>query len=251
MMSALLRNTILLVASKRFPVHKVGRPRVEHSQLLDVFSRVLWTGMPWRAVTDMDFRTAHRHFITWARAGVFETAYRRLQRLARRRTRHGAYLALDTTFIKSVYGMDTIGPNPTDRGRMATKMVALVDQSGLPERIAFHPANVSDHKVIDGVLPAPDHARGLRMYADRGFDSKRARHLVQSHGLTPRIARRQVVEGIWFETRRRVVERFFSWLDKKRRIIVRYDATIVAYGAWTWLASCQLASRRVTFVARS
>ena len=52
----------------------------------------------------------------------------------------------------SIYGRDCIGRNPTDRGRNATKVSALVDQDGLPLSLVFFPANHSDYKTVDGTL---------------------------------------------------------------------------------------------------
>ena len=127
---------------------------------------------------------------------------------------------------------------------MATKMIAVVDGRGIPERLEFFGANVSDHVALKHILPLKRRVHPVRVYADKGFDSKSARTHLRSNGLLPRIARRRQSTAYWEEIRRRVVERFFSWLDKSRRLIVRYDTTIVAYRAWTWMACCKLASGR-------
>ena len=218
-MNTLLRTAVLNAAKELCPVKSTGRPRTDHAQLLDSFLAILTTGMQWRALRGIDFRTAHRHFIHWARVGVFQLAYRNLRRLSKRKTRKGDFVAVDTTYVKSIYGRETIGPNPTDRGRMATKLLAVVERDGLPQKLAFFAANKSDHS------------------------TRRQRRCV------PRIARRGSITPIWQESRRRVVERFFSWLDKSRRLIVRYDFTIAAYAAWTWLACARLVSQRLQYKA--
>ena len=244
-MSSLLYSTILLAAEESFPLSKTGRPRTHHKELLDVFFTVLATGMQWRAAPRLDFRTAHRHFMKWARAGVFQRAFERIRRLLKRPTRKRApLLAVDTTFVKSVYGVDVVGPNPTDRGRMGTKMLAVVDEVGLPRNIAFFAANVSDHKALKHVLPLTKPSRPIRVYGDKGFDSAAARETLKRSGFVPRIARRGKATPNRDQRRRRIVERFFSWLDKSRRLIVRYDATIIAYSAWTWMACCRIAETR-------
>ena len=245
MCSYLIKSIILDVASSKLSLKEKGRPRQDHGRLLDIFLLVLTSGMPWRAVTGVDFRTAHRHFIRWARQGVFADAYRRILSLTKRRRRDGTFMALDTTFVKNVFGTDTVGRNPTDRGRMATKLVALVDDRGLPRRLGFLPANVSDHRALSSILPLPRAASGTRVYADKGFDSKEARRVLKSQGYAPRIGKRGMPVPLWRERRRRVVERFFASLDKCRRLIVRYDATIVSYAAWTWLGCCRIAQRHV------
>ena len=92
----------------------------------DDILRVVRTGMQWRylrptaAVAYITvFKTMHK----WIDAGLFRTAYERLLRLYRRR-RAPRYCCVDSTFVKNVYGIDCIGRNPTDRGRMATKLSA-------------------------------------------------------------------------------------------------------------------------------
>ena len=142
----LVKNVILLAAESKFPPKKVGRTRVQHEILLDQFLRVLTTGMPWRSLNGIDFRTAHRHFMNWSRHGIFEDAYRRLLRLCGRPRKDRSFLAVDTSFVKNVFGSDVVGRNPTDRGRNATKVVALVDHMGLPHQLGFVRANVSDHR---------------------------------------------------------------------------------------------------------
>tara|TARA_B110001450_G_scaffold238444_1_gene245452 strand:+ start:163 stop:396 length:234 start_codon:yes stop_codon:yes gene_type:complete len=70
----LVKSILLATVNAFAPPEKMGRPRTDHGLLIDTFIRVLRTGMPWRDVRDVDFRTAHRHFILWARGGIFEKA---------------------------------------------------------------------------------------------------------------------------------------------------------------------------------
>ena len=154
----------------------------------------------------------------------------RIHTLARRRRRDGSYLALDTSFVKNVFGIDAVGRNRTDRGRKATKIVALVDDQGLPHKLGFIPANISDYRVLPSVTPFPRSERGNRVYADKWFDSSAIREEIRKEGFVPRVARRRTVTTVWADRRRRVVERwFFGILDKCRRLILRYDKTIVVY----------------------
>lgn len=245
MTDTILKTIILNTVTTLAPSAKVGRPHTSHATLLDEFIRILRTGAPWRDVKNVDFRTAHRNFIRWSRLGVFETAYRKLLRLVSHRRRDGSFLVIDTSFVKNVFGVDVVGRNPTDRGRKATKVVAVVDERGLPHRLGFLAANMSDFRTLSSVLPLPKRMRGSRVYADKGFDSREIRTIVRQSGFLPRVPRRGTPTPAWWERRRRVVERFFGAIDKHRRLIVRYDKTIDAYRGWTWLASCRMAARRL------
>jgi transposase len=57
-------------------------------------------------------------------------------------------------------------------------------------------------------------------------------------------ARRQVTHRV-VNRRRNVVERSFSWLDKSRRLIMRYDQRVSAYEAWTLLACLRMVGARL------
>lgn len=246
MNETIAKNVLLVTAERLLPLKTTGRRRTSHELLLDQFFDVLKSGMPWRYIKAIDFRTAHRHFIRWARIGVFEAAYHKLLGLSKRRRKDGTFLALDTTFVKNVFGIDVVGRNRTDRGRQATKVVALVDNRGLPHRLGFVPANVSDHRVVQSIIPFPKSTGRTRVYADKGFDSERFRTTLRDAGFEPRVGKRGQITPKWWERRRRVVERFFAALDKCRRLILRYDKTIHAYAAWTWLASIRLGTKFVS-----
>ena len=249
----MLRNVILAQAALVALHMRMGRPRTDHAVLLEKMMRVLHTGMPWRSLNDCgtgpDFRSVHRHLMTWARGGVFKAAYCALFRLYRRRDRKGEYHCLDSSYVKNIFGRECTGRNPTDRGRLATKVSALVTDSGLPVSLEFFPANVSDYKTVRQTLQRripdamPNKGR-IPLYADKGYDSHAVRSGVWRAGYIDRISKRRVRQHRVVNRRRGVVERFFSWLDKERRLLMRFDTTIVAYVAWTWLACCKIISKR-------
>jgi putative transposase len=87
--------------------------------------------------------------------------------------------------VKNVYGRDCVGRNPTDRGRKATKVSALVADDGVPLALAFFPANTSDQKTVEATLRARLAApalRGTTLYADKGYDSAANRALMRQFG---------------------------------------------------------------------
>ena len=180
----MLRNVILAQAALVALHMRMGRPRTDHAVLLEKMMRVLHTGMPWRSLNDCgtgpDFRSVHRHLMTWARGGVFKAAYCALFRLYRRRDRKGEYHCLDSSYVKNIFGRECTGRNPTDRGRLATKVSALVTDSGLPVSLEFFPANVSDYKTVRQTLQRripdamPNKGR-IPLYADKGYDSHAVR----------------------------------------------------------------------------
>ena len=246
-MRNVLRRIVLLQVEKHFPPCRTGRKRLEADFLLDQFERLLWTGSPWRAMTSdaASYQSLHRHFLAWRDKGVFQEAYKVAYRLHCRPVRRNAsFHCLDTSFVKNIYGRDCIGRNPTDRGRSASKLSALVDQHGLPVSLAFFPANRHDTQTVEATLRASIAApeSGIPLYADKGYDSNAVRRSMRAKRYVDRVAARRMRVHRVVNRRRNVVERFFSWLDKSRRLIVRYDAHIASYEAWTWLACIRLLS---------
>ncbi len=47
---------------------------------------------------------------------------------------------IDSTQVKNINGQDCVGPNPTDRGRLGTKVSVICDDDEVP----FYGANVLD-----------------------------------------------------------------------------------------------------------
>jgi len=61
---------------------------------------------------------------------------------------------IDSSYVKSIYGRDCIGHNPTDRGRNATNVSAIVASDGVPVALAFFPGNTSDQRTVEVTLRA-------------------------------------------------------------------------------------------------
>lgn len=248
-MSSLLDNIILNAVHKCFPPSSVGKPPANAATLLHYIFVVLKTGMAWRHLVETkcpyNYRTVHRAFQNWNRAGVFQTAYRNLLKLYRRRKRP-KYHCIDSSYVKSIYGVDCVGRNPTDRGRKATKLSAIVDDTGVLVALKLFPANHSDFGTVADTLAVTleDRKAGLPIYADKGYDSASVRSQFAHAGYIERVAKRRFIGHRILNRKRAIVERFFCWLDKHRRLLVRYDSQVVNYAGWTWLACCRLLSGR-------
>jgi transposase len=63
--------------------------------------------------------------------------------------------------------------------------------------------------------------RPRKMYADKGYDSAHNRAACRRRGILPRIARRGIESSEKLERHRWKVERFFAWLHRYRRLLIR------------------------------
>ena len=93
-------------------------------------------------------------------------------------------------------------------------------------------ANIHDSKVLEEVVDAIEPIRKPRgrprkrpkkLHADKGYDFSRCRKAIRKRGITPRIARRSIESSERLGQHRWVVERTLSWLNRFRRLKVRYE----------------------------
>jgi transposase len=136
-------------------------------------------------------------------------------------------------------GGDATGPNPTNKGKAGSKRHLVVDAQGIPLAVRLTAANVDECQLVEELLDAipPLRRRGpgrprfrpAKAHADKGYDFRKCRAACRVRGIRPRIARRGVESKTRLGRHRWVVERTFSWLNKQRRLLVRFDRRAVHY----------------------
>jgi putative transposase len=127
------------------------------------------------------------------------------------------------------------GPNPTDRGKQGTKRSLLTEASGVPVGLVVAGANRNAFKLARATLesipiarpvPTPEQPQGVCL--DKGYDFDEVRALLAEFGFTAHIrARGEEAQAIkreaGYKARRWVVERAHSWMNRFRRILVRWE----------------------------
>jgi transposase len=113
----------------------------------------------------------------------------------------------------------------------------VVDRAGLPLAVTISGANVHDSKRLEEVVDAvpalrlPGKRRGrprkrpVKLHADKGYDYPRCRRALRQRG----IARRGIESRERLGQYRWVVERTLSWLNRFRRLKVRYERSALNY----------------------
>ena len=121
--------------------------------------------------------------------------------------------------------------------------------------LAVDGANRHDMKLVrftvDSVLmdrPAPSLAQPQGMCLDKGYDFAEVRRTLDEFGFTAHIRSRgeeaqAIKREAGFKARRWVVERTHSWLNRFRRILVRWDKSPENYIAFLHFA-CALITLR-------
>ena len=140
------------------------------------------------------------------------------------------------------------GTNPTDRAKRGTKRSLLTEASGIPLGLAVAGANINDFKLARETFesvplkrPRPTWARPQNLCLDKGYDYAEIDALVAEFRFTGHIARRgqdvrKLKRRAGYRARRWVVERTHSWLNRFRRILVRWEKRADTYVAMLHLA---------------
>jgi transposase len=111
----------------------------------------------------------------------------------------------------------------------------LTEGHGVPIGLTIEGANRHDRKllrltiesiVIERQEPSEEHPQGMCL--DKGYDSPEVRDIVGEFGFTAHIRPRgeeakAIKREAGFKARRWMVERAHSWLNRFRRLLVRWD----------------------------
>jgi len=147
------------------------------------------------------------------------------------------------------------GRNPTDRGKRGVKRSLLTEGHGVPIGLALDGANRHDMKLLRATLeslvaerPEATEEEPQGMCLDKGYDYDEVRKILAEFGFTAHIkARGEEAKELKAEAgkraRRWVVERSHSWLNRFRRILVRWDKKPENYLAFLHFACALIAFR--------
>lgn len=220
------------------PKKKPGRPRMPDRQALTAIFYLLRTGCQWNALPRSlgADSTVHDRFQEWAAAGFFERLWvAGLLEYDERCGLEWEWQAMDGAMTKAPLGQAATGPNPTDRGKAGTKRSVLTEGHGLPVGVAVAGANRHDSKLVEATLqsipierPEPTAEQPQNMCLDAAYDGGPVAAILDAWGYTAHIRSRgaekeaqQQIPG--YRARRWVVERTHSWMNRFRRLLIRWE----------------------------
>ncbi len=240
------------------PHPKGGRPPCDNRQMLGAMLYVLRTGIQWNALPRAigASTTVYDRFRAWERDGFFARLWAGgLGEFDELVGIEWEWQSLDGVMTKAPFGRaataeaEGIGHNPTDRGKHGTKRSTLSDGHGLPLAVVVAGAYVHDIKLaaptLDALIaarPAPTAEQPQHLCLDAEYDYDLPRFAAEQRGYIPHIRLRgeeRANAGMrdpGKRPRRWVVERLHSWLNRSRRLLVRWEKLERTYLAFVQLA---------------
>src|SRR5512139_1390190 len=229
---------------EHIPEHRPGRKPVPTRAVPEAALWILNTGAQWPLLPQCypNDKTVHRRFQQWCEREVLRDIVTQLANALRD---EGALdereSFIEATFAAAQGGGEAVGL--TKRGK-GVKILAIVDRHGLPLSVRTHAAN---HHEVTLVQLSFDfymlEAKPEHLIGDRASDSDQLDAKLKQDGvnmIAPHRSNRKLKtqDGRHLRRyqRRWLVERFFAWLQWKRRPLVRWE-----YDATNFLGFVQLA----------
>lgn len=239
-----------------------GRPVVSNRAAFTGILFVLKTGIPWRYLPkEMNCgsgMTCWRRLAEWQEAGVWEMLHMvLLDKLAEADRLDMERAAIDSASVAAPGGGYETGADPTNRGKLGTKRHVVVDGHGTPLAVTISGANVHDSqrmlRTVDAIqpirtgMPGRPRQRPAKLYADKAYDARSLREALRHRGITPRIARRGIESKERLGRVRWVVERTLSWLNRFRRLKIRYEQRADIHYAFLKLGCILICLKKLGF----
>ena len=162
---------------------------------------------------------------------------------------------------RRLLGEKSTGPNPTDRSKSGTKRSLLVDGKGVPLGMIVDGANKHYMKMTKATLrsiiinrPEPTVKSQQHMCMDKGYDYPEVHELLEDYGYTIHIPLRgehrancKRIPG--YRARHWIVERTHSWMNRFRRLLIRWEKKVENYVAMLHFACAWITYRATRLFA--
>ncbi len=178
-------------------------------------------------------KTVYHRFRELVKAGAFQSIWKSILALYDRKT--GLRLkeqSVDSSHKKSPLGGDKTGKSPVDRRKLGTKINLAVEENGIPIGVTIAGGNRHDTQLfvplIDDLPNQIQKPDDCNIHTDKGYTSKKNRNEAMQRNYQPVMPQKKPKNKSYpkppvKDLKRWVVERTFSWLNRFRRIFVRYE----------------------------
>jgi putative transposase len=243
----------------KYRKHIGGRPGAEPRQMMAGILYVLRTGCQWNAAPSEygSGKTLHRYFQRWTRARLFKKLWKSgLEEYDEVKGIEWEWQAADGAITKSPLGGQATGANPTDRGKCGTKRSVLVEAQGVPMALEVGPAQRHDVKLLAATLggvvverPGPTEQK-QHLCLDKAYAGEPTEQLADEKGYEVHVPdkanakKKRKRKGGRRKARRWVVEAAHWWLNRFRRLLVRWEKKKANYLSMLYFACAIICWRK-------
>lgn len=228
--------------------NRFGRPQTNPEGILQGIFYLLKTGCQWNALPKCfgPSSTIHENFQKLVKNNFFLNAWRHALE------KYDRYIGLDLrnqsfdcSHSKSPMGGIDTGFSPVDRRKLGTKKSILTDKNGIPLAIGLSAGNVHDSRTLIPTISNQVYYRTTpfkTIELDAAFDAASVRNFLEKIGYCYRISankRRGPTRSSEKMQFRWSVERTHSWINRFRRLIVRWEKSSINFLALLQFA-CQI-----------
>ena len=233
----------------------VGRKlKCDLDHYIESIYTVLKYALPWRSInTKLHYTSYHKFFEKLVSKNIFKTAYSIITNKYYKNINKRNDLFLDSSMIKNINGKDLLGKNHFDRNRKGNKITVLVDSKGIPISIHLAKANIHDSQLIEDILDSSTiKIIQSRIISDKGYINPKIKRKLKRRkvNLIYPYRKNQNIKNSTFEKNklkeRYIVENFFSWIKKYRRIQQRYDSRSIIYLNFIYFASIDIICNKIS-----
>jgi putative transposase len=230
-----------------------GRPSIDPERAINGIFYVLRTGILWKALPRCfgSSSAVHRTFQKLCEAKFFEKMWHK--ELREYDVKHGLKLEVqagDCAHIKAPLGQEKTGKSPVDRKKLGTKRSVIVDQNGIVLGCALEAGNRHDSVLFEASIrsipPCITQPRYKEMHLDSAYDSKKIDIILFNFYYVPKISKNRrnskKIISQKTEKKRWIVESAHSWMNRFRRLLIRFEKS-----ANNYLSLMQFAFAIITF----